>query len=101
MMNMGWEALPFEIPGVAARTWHRAVDTSLHSPDDIAEQGRETPLDGNCYIVNGRSVVVLISKDMRTGKEADAESLADPAGAAREMTAAVGKTPDNVERADV
>jgi hypothetical protein len=75
------------------------VDTSLSAPDDIAEQGWEMPVDSNCYIVNGRSIVVLISKDMRTGKEEDAESLADPEGSARELSAAIGKTPDNPERA--
>ncbi len=98
MMNMHWDSLPFEIPHIASRTWHRVVDTSLPSPDDICEQGCESPVDGNCYIVNPRSVVVLISKDLRTGREEDAEDLADPAGAAREMTAAIGKTPGNKKR---
>ncbi len=98
MMNMHWDALPFEIPQVASRTWHRVVDTSLPSPDDICEQGDETSVDNNVYIVNSRSIVVLISKDLRTGEEADAKDLADPTGASREMTAAIGKTPDNKKR---
>jgi glycogen operon protein len=41
--------------------WKRVVDTSLESPDDIAEPGDESPLDGLQYFVKGRSVVVLTS----------------------------------------
>ncbi len=62
MMNMYWEPLEFELPPVAGRTWHRTCDTSLASPEDIADPGREVRIDGDKYVVNGRSVVVLVSK---------------------------------------
>jgi glycogen operon protein len=62
MFNMYWEPVEFELPTVADRAWHRAVDTSLSSPDDIADEGREVRITGDKYIANGRSVVVLISK---------------------------------------
>jgi glycogen operon protein len=62
MLNMGGSALPFELPVVPGRRWHRVTDTSLASPDDIAEEGREIAIDGSTYIVNDNSVVVLISK---------------------------------------
>jgi glycogen operon protein len=62
MLNMGGSALPFELPVVPGRQWHRVIDTSLASPDDIAEEGREIPVDGSTYIVNDHSVVVLISR---------------------------------------
>jgi len=62
MMNMYWEPLEFQLPPVEGRTWHRVVDTSLTGADDIADPGREVRIDGDKYIVNGRSVVVLLSK---------------------------------------
>ena len=62
MMNMYWEPLDFEIPGLRERSWYRAVDTFLPSPQDIAGAGEEVRVNGNNYFVQGRSVVVLISK---------------------------------------
>jgi isoamylase len=62
MLNMDGGALPFELPIVHGRRWHRAVDTSLPSPDDIAEDGQEVAISDGMYMVNGHSVVVLISK---------------------------------------
>jgi isoamylase len=62
MLNMYWDALPFELPTVNGRTWYRAVDTSLASPDDISAAGKEVQISGKEYIVTGRSVVVLVSK---------------------------------------
>jgi glycogen operon protein len=62
MLNMGDAALAFELPTITGRAWHRAVDTSLPSPSDIAEDGREVVIGDPSYIVNGHSVVVLISK---------------------------------------
>jgi glycogen operon protein len=62
MLNMDGSPLPFELPVVPGRKWYRALDTSLASPDDIAEEGREVAVDGSTYIVNDHSVVVLISK---------------------------------------
>jgi len=62
MMNMYWEGLHFEIRPVKGRKWYRVVDTFQTSPQDIAEPGQETLVKGNTYFVEGRSVVVLISK---------------------------------------
>jgi len=42
--------------------WTVVSDTSLSSPDDIADPGSEVPIDGNSYRVNHNSVVVLISR---------------------------------------
>ncbi len=41
MLNMSGQDLEFEIPSVAGGRWWRAVDTSLPSPEDIAEPGHE------------------------------------------------------------
>ena len=61
-MNMYWEGLEFEFPPVEGRMWYRAVDTFLEPPSDIAEPGEEIQIDGDTYVVNGRSIVVLVSK---------------------------------------
>lgn len=62
MLNMYWDTLAFDLPTVDGRRWHRAADTSLASPNDVTDAGREVAIDGSNYLVNGRSVVVLISK---------------------------------------
>ncbi|MCC7370194.1 MAG: glycogen debranching protein GlgX [Chloroflexi bacterium] len=62
MLNMDGSALPFELPIVHGRRWYRVVDTSLPSPEDIAEDGQEVAIADGAYIVNSHSVVVLISR---------------------------------------
>ena len=53
MMNMYWDGLDFELPGIDGRRWHRAVDTAAASPDDIADPGAEVPL-GRCQQLHRR-----------------------------------------------
>lgn len=43
-----------------AENWRRVIDTSLPSPDDFLEPGREESVKEKVYLVKGRSVVVLI-----------------------------------------
>ena len=62
MMNMYWEPLGFDIPAVQGRKWHRVVDTFMPSPSDILDKGKEELVKKDKYTVEGRSVVVLISK---------------------------------------
>ena len=64
MMNMYWEPLEFEIPELkdTGRSWYRTVDTFLPSPQEIARAGEEIKVNESRYIVQGRSVVVLISR---------------------------------------
>jgi glycogen operon protein len=62
MANMYWEALPMAIPGAAGRVWHRVIDTSLASPDDICEPGMGPAVNDPNYHVEPRSVVVLVSR---------------------------------------
>ncbi|OEH93832.1 glycogen debranching protein GlgX [Bacillus solimangrovi] len=64
MMNMENEqSLSFKLPQLnRERTWHRFVDTSLESPDDIVLKGEEIVIEGVEYEVNPHSVVILISK---------------------------------------
>jgi isoamylase len=62
MMNMYWDALDMDIPVIAGWQWMRVVDTSLPSPSDIADTGKEVAYPGLSYKVNPRSIVVLLNK---------------------------------------
>jgi len=45
------------------KIWYRVVDTSLDAGEDIADPGREVPIDPPaCYLANPRSTVVLVGK---------------------------------------
>ncbi len=59
MINAYWEDRAFTIQEGQAGDWRRVVDTSLPSPDDIVDPGREVRLDNRQYLVKARSVVVL------------------------------------------
>jgi len=65
MLNMYWEGLDFELPSVPGRVWLKAVDTFQPPPLDVSEFGRELPVVGNVYKVEGRSVVVLVNRQTR------------------------------------
>jgi glycogen operon protein len=62
MLNMETQALGFELPPLPKKSWYRAIDTALAAPDDISAVGSEQLISGSQYIVNVRSVCVLISK---------------------------------------
>jgi glycogen operon protein len=62
MLNMDAQGLDFEVPAVEGRQWHMVVDTARPSPLDIAEPGQEKPIAGPRMHVEGRSVVVLLSR---------------------------------------
>jgi glycogen operon protein len=64
-MNMHWESLDFELPDPpeGEGRWHVVANTSLPSPNDICEAGRETPLaDQTKICVGGRSVIILVAR---------------------------------------
>ncbi|MGY8664052.1 isoamylase [Bradyrhizobium sp. UFLA05-109] len=64
MFNAYWDALSFNLP--ASSPWKRVVDTSLDTPNDIAEEADAPPYVSNSYSVGPRSVAVLISSPPRT-----------------------------------
>jgi pullulanase/glycogen debranching enzyme len=59
MVNAYWEDLVFTISEGRADEWRRVVDTSIASPDDIAEPGKGHPVSSLQYQVKARSIVVL------------------------------------------
>ncbi|TVR05090.1 MAG: glycogen debranching enzyme GlgX [Deltaproteobacteria bacterium] len=55
------------VPGEGEDTrWHRAIDTSRPSPEDIHEPGREPRIQGSTLTVPARSVLALTAPDNRT-----------------------------------
>ncbi len=67
MINAHDQPLRFRIQEGKATDWLRVADTSLASPQDIADTGRERVLASLEYDVGPRSVVVLARKLPRRG----------------------------------
>jgi isoamylase len=64
MLNAYWEPLEFELPAAGGRSqdsWHRWIDTTLDSPNDIVEWQGAPLVPGRTYRAGPRSVVVLFS----------------------------------------
>lgn len=63
IFNAYWEDLPFDLPFAGKdMSWHRVVDTSLASPEDISELGSEPVVSGGFYPASARSAVILIAR---------------------------------------
>jgi isoamylase len=60
MINAYTEPLRFTIFDGLYKPWFRVVDTSLASPHDICAPGDEVQIIGSTYLVQPRSIVVLI-----------------------------------------
>jgi isoamylase len=58
-----WEDREFELPDIGERKWLRLADTTLPSPQDIADEGHEFPLQSQeSYAVKARSVAIFVAK---------------------------------------
>ena len=63
MLNAYHEALEFELPQPGKGcTWKRWMDTALESPDDICIREDGPVIHQQKYLVQGRSIVVLIAE---------------------------------------
>jgi isoamylase len=63
ILNGYWESLDFELPTIAdGIAWHRWIDTSLASPEDIFPWENAPTLPGNSYRAGPRSVVMLYAR---------------------------------------
>jgi glycogen operon protein len=62
MINAYWEPLTFTIQSSPADRWARVIDTGQECPQDFLEPGTVKPLTSSTYIVQPRSVVVLIQR---------------------------------------
>jgi len=64
MLSSYWEPLEFELPLIPedrANPWHRWVDTSLQSPDDICPWDKAPRVTGETYRLSPRSIAFLFS----------------------------------------
>lgn len=59
MINAHWDDQIFTVQEGRGDQWRRVVDTSLASPDDIAETGQGSAISSIQVLVNARSIVVL------------------------------------------
>jgi isoamylase len=62
ILNAYWEPLEFELPATKGNPWHRWIDTSLDSPDDVVEWDDAPPVTSPTYLAGPRSVVALFSR---------------------------------------
>jgi isoamylase len=63
ILNGYWESLDFELPTIAdGISWHRWIDTSLASPEDIFPWENAPTIPGNSYRAGPRSVVMLYAR---------------------------------------
>ncbi|TGU70090.1 glycogen debranching protein GlgX [Geomonas terrae] len=66
MVNAYWEPLSFMLPSprkLPGGRWHRWIDTSLDSPDDIAPWDELPLVEGESYRLPPRSLVVVVAKN--------------------------------------
>jgi glycogen operon protein len=59
ILNMSNDARAVAVPALEGYVWHRALDTALAPPQDIAPRERQTRVDDGFYLAQPRSVVVL------------------------------------------
>ena len=64
ILNAYWESLEFELPPLSNHDnlWHRRMDTSLDSPDDIVEWRAAPTVASPVYLARPRSVVALFAR---------------------------------------
>jgi isoamylase len=64
MINSYWEALAFAIPPLDEKyqPWRRCLDTFRPSPDDICGWSDAEEFRGETFVVEPRSIVVLVTK---------------------------------------
>lgn len=60
LVNAYWEPLAFSIQEGRGSEWKRVIDTAADSPDDVREPDAQVPLSGPQYVVQPRSIVVLV-----------------------------------------
>ena len=65
ILNAYWDSLEFELPRAGnddGDSWHRWIDTTLDSPQDIVEWETAPTVPGGTYRAGPRSVVVLFAR---------------------------------------
>lgn len=66
MINAYWEPLTFKLPypkTMPGCIWHRWIDTSRETPEDIAPWDQMSTITDSSYQLPGRSIAILIAKE--------------------------------------
>ena len=80
-LNAGEESHIMHLPAHDGLLWHRAVDTSLAPGEEIAAAGDEAPLEpADRYILEGRSIVVLVALQQDQRPREPHPQAGEPAG---------------------
>lgn len=72
MVNSYWKPLTFSLPSpkkLPGGAWHRWIDTSRDSPEDIAPWDAMHTITANSYRLPGRSLGILIAKSKSAAGE--------------------------------
>jgi glycogen operon protein len=67
IINAYWKPLTFQLPSpkkMPGGVWHRWIDTSRPSPEDIVPWDAMQPVTARTYRIPGRSLVVLITRSI-------------------------------------
>lgn len=62
LCNMHYEPISFILPKYNGLNWSRVIDTALPTTKDIVKYSKSEQIKSNEYIVQDRSIVVLITK---------------------------------------
>jgi len=62
MMNAYREPLEFELPKLTGHQWHRWIDTSLDSPDDICDWLKLPGFTEPVYRVESHTIAILVTR---------------------------------------
>ncbi len=62
MVNAHTDPVSFALPPTRRGRWHRAIDTSLPSPDDVVAPGEEEPITTERVDLPGRSLLVCLDR---------------------------------------
>jgi hypothetical protein len=58
--------IEIQLPDIAQRQWHLAIDTSAPYPNDILDQARQRAADRNIQRIQARSVVVFQALEIKS-----------------------------------
>jgi glycogen operon protein len=65
VLNMSEESVQMALPALRDCVWHRAIDTSRPSPENVLEPSDQRPVTGNAFWCPPRSVLVFESRPRR------------------------------------
>jgi glycogen operon protein len=71
MINAWWEPLRFAIPPLDEKSlpWRRCIDTFRAAPDDICDWNEAPAVGDATFVVQPRSIVLLVSKSTDAGMQ--------------------------------